>query len=225
MLKRRDESLVDLINTSKTEKKEQVEDIVILAEYLVGNISNNSLELSKNILEKVDFQWKKLLQFNQEEIMSISKISNEMAIRLELLIHVHKRFLVENSTKIEIIKSPKCVFEKMRPYFSNLPHEEFYALFLNNAKKILKISRISIGGLTSTLADGRIIFNKALEIYATGIILCHNHPSGILNASHADISLTKNLLQFGKFIDIQILDHIIFTDNGYLSLLEEGLLS
>jgi DNA repair protein RadC len=78
--------------------------------------------------------------------------------------------------------------------------------------------------MSSTIADGKIIFNMALTFQASSIIISHNHPSGNLNPSSQDLKLTKSLTEFGKYIDLPLLDHIIFTDNGYFSFAEQSLL-
>jgi len=98
-------------------------------------------------------------------------------------------------------------------------------MYLNNASVIIKSTCVSIGGLTNTLADPRVIFKEALELGATRIILCHNHPSGNLKPSTADISITKKLQEAGALLDIIVLDHIIVSDSGYCSLAEEGLIA
>jgi DNA repair protein RadC len=105
-----------------------------------------------------------------------------------------------------------------------LTHEEFLILLLNNNNEILHAHRLSRGGITGTVADGRVLFKLAFEYKATAIILCHNHPSGNPKPSEQDIRLTMNYRKFGKFIDLPILDHIIYSDFGYFSFADEGLL-
>jgi DNA repair protein RadC len=102
--------------------------------------------------------------------------------------------------------------------------EQFKILLVNRAHKVLGILEISQGGIAGTVADPKIIFVSALKAAACGIILSHNHPSGNLNASQADIDLTKKLKEAGRFLEIQILDHIIITSEKYFSFADEGLL-
>ena len=101
--------------------------------------------------------------------------------------------------------------------------EQFKALFLNRANKVLGIYEVSTGGISGTVADPKLIFAAALKCGASGIIVCHNHPSGNLNASQNDIALTRKMKEAGKFLEIQLLDHIILTSEGYLSFTDEGL--
>jgi DNA repair protein RadC len=102
--------------------------------------------------------------------------------------------------------------------------EQFKILLVNRAHKVLGIFEVSQGGIAGTVADPKIIFVSALKAAACGIILAHNHPSGNLNASQADIDLTKKLKEAGRFLEIQILDHIIITSEKYFSFADEGLL-
>ena len=102
--------------------------------------------------------------------------------------------------------------------------EQFKILLVNRAHKVLGILEVSQGGIAGTVADPKIIFVSALKAAACGIILAHNHPSGNLNASQADIDLTRKLKEAGRFLEIQILDHIIITSEKYFSFADEGLL-
>ncbi len=100
--------------------------------------------------------------------------------------------------------------------------ERAYVLFLNNANQVQTVSMISMGGLMGTVVDLRIIFATALNCLATGIVLAHNHPSGSLNPSQSDIQLTKRVQEAGKVLDINLLDHIILTEDSYYSFADDG---
>ena len=102
--------------------------------------------------------------------------------------------------------------------------EQFKVMFLNRANKVLGIFNVSTGGVCGTVADPKLIFAAALKTTACSIILAHNHPSGNLRASHADIELTRKVRDGGRLLDIQLLDHIIVTREGYFSFADEGLL-
>ena len=106
----------------------------------------------------------------------------------------------------------------------DLPHEEFWIILLNRANQVMKCERISSGGVSGTVADPKMIFKVALENLSSAIILAHNHPSGNLTPSQADKDLTKKLKQAGSYLDVPVLDHVIFTDNGYLSFADEGIM-
>jgi DNA repair protein RadC len=112
----------------------------------------------------------------------------------------------------------------MQPILGDLPHEEFWIIYLDNSNKILQKSQLSKGGITGTLVDVRLVFKSALELGATAIILVHNHPSGGLRPSQADKQLTQKLIQGGKSLDIKVLDHLIVTQKSYFSFADEGIL-
>ncbi|PZR39382.1 MAG: DNA repair protein [Azospira oryzae] len=102
--------------------------------------------------------------------------------------------------------------------------EQFKVLFTNRANKVLGVFEVSTGGIAGTVADPKLIFVAALKAGATGLILSHNHPSGNLTPSHADIELTKKIKEGGRLLEIQVLDHIIITSESYYSFADEGLL-
>lgn len=102
--------------------------------------------------------------------------------------------------------------------------EQFKVMILNRANKVLGIFEVSSGSSTGTVADPKLIFAAAIKANACGIILAHNHPSGNLNPSQSDIELTKRMKEGGKFLEIQVLDHVIVTTEGYHSFADEGLL-
>ena len=102
--------------------------------------------------------------------------------------------------------------------------EQFKAVFTNRANKVLGILDVSTGGVTGTVADPRVIFAAAIKASACGLIVAHNHPSGNLIASQSDIELTTRLREAGKILEVQLLDHIIITTEGYFSFADEGML-
>lgn len=122
------------------------------------------------------------------------------------------------------ITSSRDAYEVLYPVLKEQTEEQFWALMLNRANMVISKELISIGGITGTTVDQRVLFHKALEFKATGMILAHNHPSGNLKPSEADKEFTKKIAEGGKLLDITVFDHIIFTDNGYFSFLDEGLL-
>ncbi len=103
--------------------------------------------------------------------------------------------------------------------------EESKVLLLNRANEVLGIYPLSKGGITGTVVDSRLIFAVALKCNATGIILCHNHPSGALKPSDNDFTLTRSIKKCADFLDITLIDHLIITRNGFFSFSNEGKLS
>ena len=112
----------------------------------------------------------------------------------------------------------------MQPLIGELHHEEFWIIYLNNSNKVLFKQQLSKGGLTGTLVDARLVFKKAIELLATAIILCHNHPSGKIEPSAQDKKITSKLKLAGDTLDIKVLDHLIITENAYFSFADENLM-
>jgi len=110
----------------------------------------------------------------------------------------------------------------MMGIFEDLPHEEFWVLLLNRGNIVLDKRCISMGGVSGTIADPKIIFKLAIDHLASAIILCHNHPSGNLLPSQADIQLTKQMVEAGNMLGIPVLDHLIISDKGFYSFTDEG---
>jgi DNA repair protein RadC len=125
------------------------------------------------------------------------------------------------------IKSSNDAYQILKNLFSEETiqlKEQFVVIYLNTAGKVIGSYQLSTGGLSGTIADVRLILSVALKTLATAIILGHNHPSGNLKPSEADIGLTKRIKQSAKLMDIELLDHIIISDEGYLSFVDEGVL-
>lgn len=103
-------------------------------------------------------------------------------------------------------------------------HEKFAILLLNNANHVIGMAEISSGGYSGTCVDPRMVFSIALKSCCSSILLCHNHPSGVLTPSAADISITSRLAKAGELLGIEVVDHLIISRYGYLSLRDEGLM-
>ena len=103
--------------------------------------------------------------------------------------------------------------------------EYFVVMYLNQANRVIGVQKLSIGGLTSAVADVRLLFGTALKVLATGVVISHNHPSGNLKPSLQDKNLTKQVNEAGKLLDIKLLDHLIITpDDQYISMADQGML-
>jgi DNA repair protein RadC len=154
--------------------------------------------------------------------MLFKGIGEAKAISIIAAMELGRRRRTEDAVVMTKVTSSKVVFEIMQPIIGELPHEEFWIVYLNNSNKILSKSQLSKGGITGTLVDVRIVFKSALEMGATGLILCHNHPSGTLVPSDADKQITKKLKLAGDSLEIKVLDHLIITETNYFSFVDEG---
>jgi DNA repair protein RadC len=192
---------------------------------LIGSGSRNesAVDLSKRILASVDHNLNALGKLSIAQLINFKGIGEAKAISIIAAMELGRRRRGEEAIELTKIASSKAVFEVMQPIIGELPHEEFWVLFLNNSNKILFKSQLSKGGMTGTMVDVRIVFKTAFEQNATAIILTHNHPSGKLQASDADIQITKKIKTAGQQLDIPVLDHIIITETGYYSFADEGI--
>ena len=193
---------------------------------LIGSGSRNesAVALSKRILSSVDNNLNALGKLSIQQLINFKGIGEAKAISIIAAMELGRRRRAEDALELKKITSSKMIFEIMQPIIGELPHEEFWVLYLNNSNKVLSKSQQGKGGITGTLVDVRLVFKTAFELGATSLILCHNHPSGNLKPSEADKKLTQKLKIAGKNLEIQVLDHIIITENGYFSFADEDIL-
>ncbi|MFV0248268.1 MAG: RadC family protein [Tenacibaculum sp.] len=189
-----------------------------------GSRDESAVELSKRILKHAGNNLNKLSKLSVEELKEFKGIGEAKAISIVTALELGKRRHFEKKEPILKITSSENVASIMQPLIGDLEYEEFWVLYLNNANRILAKRQISKGGLTATLVDIRILFKKALEYSTVGIVLCHNHPSGKLKPSTADIELTKRIKQAAITLDIKLLDHLIITEKDYFSFANQGFL-
>lgn len=187
-----------------------------------GTPNEDVILISKRILASVNNDLLTLARLNVKELMKFRGIGKAKAVTIAAALELGRRRQESEVGKKPLISSSRKAYEYLAPSMADLPHEEFWMLLLNQANKVLRKFSVSSGGLTGTVADQRIIFKKALEEGACGIILAHNHPSGNLKPSQPDIQLTRRMKEAGRIMDIPILDHLIITDTGYYSFADEG---
>lgn len=192
---------------------------------LIGSGSRNesAVDLSKRILGSVQNNLNALGKLSMAQLMQFKGIGEAKAISIMASMELGRRRRAEEAQELDKITSSKSVFEIMQPIIGELPHEEFWILYLNNSNKVISKAQMSVGGITGTLVDVRLVFKMALEKCATALILCHNHPSGTLIPSDADRQLTKKLKTAGDSLDIKVLDHLIVTERNYFSFADEGI--
>lgn len=193
---------------------------------LIGSGSRNesAVSLSQRILASVDNNLSELGRLSIAELMEFKGIGEAKAISIAAATELGRRRRSGQALERKKITSSNSVFEFIQPMIGELPHEEFWILYLNNSNKVIKSAQLSKGGITGTVVDVRLVFKEALQIGAVGIILAHNHPSGTLKPSHADIQLTKKLKMAGDSLDIKVLDHLIITEKAYFSFADENML-
>lgn len=189
-----------------------------------GTAKLSAVDVAKKVLQQVDNQLNELARLSVKELMKIKGIGEARAITIVAALELGRRRKELDPTEKFKISNSMASYELLKGDLMDLPHEEFWVLLLNRANKLIKKKRVSEGGVSGTVADPKIIYKMALEELASGVIVAHNHPSGNLTASHSDIELTKKLKEAGKFLEIQLLDHIIVAGSKYLSFADEGLI-
>jgi DNA repair protein RadC len=189
-----------------------------------GNKNSSALQLGQQILSLANYSLLDLSRMSLKELTSIKGIGSAKAIVLNAALELGRRRREEEAKKTVKITNSHDAFQYFEPFMEDYRHEEFWILLLNRNNIVLGKKRISIGGVAGTVVDPKIIFKIALENLASGIILCHNHPSGNLNPSVQDIDITKKIKDGGKLLDISVNDHIIIGQKSFFSFADNGLL-
>lgn len=189
-----------------------------------GNSDETAVELSRRILLSVDNNLNELGRKTIEFLCEFRGIGEAKAVNIMAALELgRRRKSLENPAKIQISGS-RDVADIFIPLIGDLDIEEFWILLLNRSNKAIHKFMTSMGGLTSTIIDVRAIFRKALDKSATSMILCHNHPSGNLLPSDADLAITRKIKDAGVIMDIKVLDHLIITQTCYYSFADNGIL-
>ncbi|MDF3078075.1 MAG: radC [Sphingobacteriaceae bacterium] len=189
-----------------------------------GSRTETAVELSKRILHSLQNDLDKLGTLSVAELSKFKGIGEAKAISIIAALELGRRRKDAGVKTITKITSSKDIFDLLYPDFADLDHEQFWIVLLNRASKVIAKQQISRGGQNGTVADPKIIFKIALESNAPSIILAHNHPSGNLKPSQADINLTHKLCSAASLLDMSILDHLIFGQTRYMSFADEGMI-
>ena len=205
--------------------KDALSDAELVA-ILIGSGSKNesAVDLCKRILSSVDNNLNALGKLSIKQLMEFKGIGEAKAITIAAAMELGRRRRGEEALEQNKITSSISVFELMQPILGELPHEEFWIIYLNNSNKVIQKNQLSKGGITGTLVDVRLVMKNALEYGATGLVLVHNHPSGTLKPSEADKRITQKLKTASESLDIKVLDHLIVTEKAYFSFADENLL-
>jgi len=189
-----------------------------------GTAQESALDLARKIYEKASNNLSELGRLDIQSLMEVKGIGIARAITIIATMELGRRRNGVTSQQQKQIGTSIDVYRIMQQYLSDESHEQFWILLLNRANKVIRPVNISKGGVSGTVADPKIIFNAALRDMASGIILCHNHPSGNIKPSEADIRLTQKLAQAGNILDIPVLDHVIISRELYFSFADEGMM-
>jgi len=201
---------------------ESLSDAELLAILIrTGRVGKSALDIAKETLKK--YPLSKLLAATQKELITIKGLENTKVITIKAALELGRRAVGSFNDSLPILNSVKETVAQLAD-LRGKQKEYFVVLYLNARKQLIHKEIVSIGALTETLAHPREVFEPAIRLFASSVILAHNHPSKNIEVSEADIKLTEKLIQSGTILDIEVLDHIIVTDNGYISFKEKGLL-
>lgn len=189
-----------------------------------GSREESAVELARRILKSVDNNWHNLSKLQVSDLMKFKGVGEAKAISIATALEIgRRRAAQEVPEKMQICGSNDC-YKVLSPLLADLQTEEFWAIFLNQSNKVITTQKLTSGGISQSVVDVRILFKNALDLFATAIVVAHNHPSGSLKPSAEDQKITKQIFEAGKLLNINLLDHLIITQNSYFSFADENLL-
>jgi DNA repair protein RadC len=205
--------------------RESLTDLELLALLLGAGVKGKSaLSIAETLLGLVEQDLNRLACQNHRELMRIKGVGEAKAMALIAALELGRRKQAPSVSQLAHISCSEDAYQNLSSVLTNLYQEEFWVLLLNRANKVLGKARISMGGMSGTLVDPKLVFKIALENKASALVLAHNHPSGNSKPSEADLKLTLKIKSAADLLDIQVLDHLIFTDSGYYSMADSGVL-
>lgn len=187
-----------------------------------GHKEKSAVILAREILQLGNNNLNELGKLSISDLKKIKGIGEAKAITIAAALELGRRREATTALEKKVIKTSSEVATYLRAVIKDFSYEVFAVIFLNQANKINHFEILSKGGITGTVADPRVILKKALEVGATSVILCHNHPSGNLQPSQSDKDLTAKIKEAAKYLDIKVIDHIIVSEDGYYSFADEG---
>lgn len=189
-----------------------------------GHGSESALDLAMKMLRQFHSNLQEFQKADYHQLITFKGVGPAKAVFILAALEISRRLKYSRALERKLIKCSTDAFSYFEPMLAHKTHEEFWVLYLNNRNAVIHSVLLSKGGLTGTIVDSREVFRKALELKSTNLILAHNHPSGSNAPSQADKELTKKLVDAGRLLDINVLDHLIVSENGYLSFSDEGMI-
>lgn len=189
-----------------------------------GSRTETAVDLSKRILNFYQNDLVKIAKLSVKELSKFKGIGEAKAIAIVAALELGRRKKETENNVPQKISSSKDAYLILKSEFEDLYHEEFWMLLLNRANFVISKHFVSKGGQAGTVVDPKLVFKVAIEHNAAYIVLAHNHPSGNLKPSVADLSITKKLKEAGLLLELPIFDHLIITDHSYLSMADEELM-
>lgn len=178
--------------------------------------------IARNVMKSNGNKWLNLERKTDEELQEIPGIGPVKTMEIRTMLEIMRRYASENIGERPQIGTSKDIYEYMRYKIANLPYEEIWVLFLNNSNQVIDEMKVSEGGSTSSVFDLKKVLKRALLKNAEKIVLCHNHPSGILHPSGPDQIITNNLKKACSTLALTLIDHLIISTEGYYSFHDQG---
>lgn len=189
-----------------------------------GTREESAVDVSKRILAMVNHDLNRLASLSIKDLCKVKGIGEARAISIVAALEVGRRRHFSDDTVTARLVSSKPIYDYMKPELLDLPVEQFWAIYLRQNMQVIKKTKLAEGGITGVMTDVRILFREALEVMATNVVLVHNHPSGNLQPSEEDLRLTRRFVECGRMLQVHVADHIIFTNKGYFSFLDQNML-
>lgn len=189
-----------------------------------GTRNESAVDLAKNILNRAHDNLVELSKMNMNDLLAVKGIGKVRAITILAALELGRRRNESEVLLRDKIKSSRDAYEIFRGTMGDRPYEEFWIILLNKANRVLQKCNISEGGISGTVVDPKKIFKISLDHHASSIILGHNHPSGVVTPSEADMRITKKLCDAGAMLEVTVLDHLIIGEDNYYSFADEGTL-
>ena len=189
-----------------------------------GTRHESAVDLAKNILHRAHDNLAELSKMNMKDLLGVKGIGKVRALTILAALELGRRRNESEVLARDKIKTSRDAYEIFRSIMGDRPYEEFWIILLNKANKVLQKCNISEGGISGTVVDPKKIFKISLDHHASSIILGHNHPSGVVTPSEADIRITKKVRDAGAMLEVTVLDHLIIGEDNYYSFADEGAL-
>lgn len=189
-----------------------------------GTKDKSAVDLGRELLQLANNNLNNLGKLAIADLKKLNGIGSARAVTIAAALELGRRRKLTDAENVIQIRCSKDVADIFQPLLADLQYEEFWILFLNRSNKVINRMKLSQGGISGTVTDVRLVMKKAVECLASGIIVCHNHPSGNLNPSESDSKITQKIKDAGNLLDIQLLDHLIISEKDYYSFADNGLL-
>lgn len=187
-----------------------------------GTRKKSAIDLAREVLLLGKNNLKELGKKSFHDFMTVKGIGEAKAVTIAAALELARRKHSSKFLDKPLVNSSKDIADFLQNSLEDKKHEVFIVVLLNQANKVISYETVSVGGLTCTIVDPRLIIKKALLADAVKIILCHNHPSGSLKPSKADEQITNMVKEAALLMDIRLIDHLIISDEGYYSFSDNG---